>query len=412
MSSEAPTPGAVITLPREVTQRLLADVDAIAKRMTRQIAELGGLPPEFRRVGYLRTVLAACRDALRTLVRLLEDGHGLRPGDLDHLGLMGARQAELGVPLELLLAAYRHAAKVVWREVIGEATRLHDLPPAMVIAVTENVLEYLDAISGAVGAAYLETRERIVRERDRNRDRVLARLLAGDDSMELRHLAAVSDLELSPPYRVVAYSIPGADLEMSELDDVWRRAGALTAAEPPHTWIVLLPARTDIAVICREALRRAGPAGAEMRFGVGPVALGLGDLAASAMRARRALDIGWRIEPERRVHDDADLGVFAALDSDPEALAVFASRVLGPLAESAQPRHAELRHTLEALLLSHNISEAAATLGLHRHTIVYRIRRLKELGVDPDAPGERPRLWLALQALRLLHPPGDPLGEI
>jgi DNA-binding PucR family transcriptional regulator len=36
--------------------------------------------------------------------------------------------------------------------------------------------------------------------------------------------------------------------------------------------------------------------------------------------------------------------------------------------------------------------------------VVYRIQRLRDLlGVDLDDPGQRHRLWLALQAARLLQ---------
>src|SRR5579862_763388 len=169
------------TLPPAITAKLLADVDAIARRMTRRLADEIPLGSDFRSVSYLRMVMEACRDALRILLRLLHDGRGPRAAELSRLGLAGSRQAELGVPLEVLLSAYRLAAKVVWQEIIAETMTTADLPPAMVIGVTEQILEYLDGISGAVGQAYLETRERIMRQRDRERDRTLQRLLAGDD---------------------------------------------------------------------------------------------------------------------------------------------------------------------------------------------------------------------------------------
>ena len=117
------------TLPPEITSRLLADIDVIARRMTRRIAAELALPAQFRSIGYLRSVTVACRDALRTLVRLLRDGRGLRTADLQRLARWVRQQAEMGVPLEVLLAAYRLAARVVWRELIGESAGLDALPP-------------------------------------------------------------------------------------------------------------------------------------------------------------------------------------------------------------------------------------------------------------------------------------------
>src|ERR1700692_1939404 len=81
----------VATLPPEVTVRLLSEIDVISRRMTRQILSGISLPDSrFRTLGYFRTVTAACRDALRTFVRLLRDGGGLRAGALRRLRSMGA----------------------------------------------------------------------------------------------------------------------------------------------------------------------------------------------------------------------------------------------------------------------------------------------------------------------------------
>ena len=50
-----------------------------------------------------------------------------------------------------------------------------------------------------------------------------------------------------------------------------------------------------------------------------------------------------------------------------------------------------------------SVNQAATPLGLHRHTIVYRVRRLADLGIDLEVPAARHRLWLALQCNRLLQ---------
>ena len=398
MSGPAPT------LPPQVTAQLLADVDVIARRMARRIATELSLPEEFRRVGYLRSIVIACRDALRTLVRLLHDGRGLRTADLQRLGSMGAQQAEMGVPLEVLLAAYRLAARVVWQEVLGEAAGVEALPPATVIAVTGQVLEYLDEISGAVGAAYLETRERLMRQRDRERDRVLQRLLAGDVGPDLRRLAAASDLALQGPYRVVACAIQGGDEERA-LESTWRNRGALLVAVEPGRWIALLPADADAGAwrtSLEAALTPNGGGAARVVCGVGPVAARLEEVADATRRAREALHFGQLLLPEKLVHDDAAMGVYAMLAADRDRLQRFVERTLGPLAGPHASRYHDLLVTLEALLNCRSLAEASAQLGLHRHTVVYRTQRLHDLGIDIDAPEQRHQLWLALQARRLL----------
>jgi purine catabolism regulator len=48
-------------------------------------------------------------------------------------------------------------------------------------------------------------------------------------------------------------------------------------------------------------------------------------------------------------------------------------------------------------------SEAADRLGVHRHTLRYRMDKLRELaGRHPDDPTERMELWLALKASQAL----------
>ena len=383
------------TLPPEITGRLLAEVDSIAGRMTRHIADGITLSdPRFRQLSYLRLVTRACRDAVRTLVRLLHDGRGLRQGDLERLGSMGAQQAELGVPLELVFSAYRVAAKTLWQEVIGESALRDEIPPSTVITVTGRVLEYFDEISAAAGQAYLETRERLMRQRDRDRDRIMQRLLAGDASDELRRLAAAADIQLSPPYRVVAIAV-GDDGAERQMDAMWRGAGAHMVEDEPGVVVALVPAGRDLEPLCTGV--------PDAVFGVGPVAASLDEVAPAAAQARRALEVGRRLDPDRRVHSDAEVGVFATLGSDPGAVQRFIDRVLGPLDGQRPARAAEMLATLEALIDARNVGEAAQHLGVHRHTVVYRMARLKQLGVDVDDPAQRNRIWLAMRCRRLLQ---------
>ena len=49
-------------------------------------------------------------------------------------------------------------------------------------------------------------------------------------------------------------------------------------------------------------------------------------------------------------------------------------------------------------------SDAAEQLGVHRHTLRYRMERLrKETGRHPDDPAQRMGLWLAVKARQALH---------
>lgn len=409
----APLPGPTAALPPEITERLLGQVDPISRTLARRLATEIPLPAGFRSQAYLRSVLQASRDGVEALVQQLHDQRRHHVSELARLGRAGERQAELGVPLEVLLSAYRLAARVVWQEVIGEASRVRELEPATVLAVSEQVLDYLDQISGAVGRAYLETRERLMRQRDRDRNQVLQRLLVGDVAGEVRRLAAALGLELAPPYRVLACWVPpGVDAE-PVLDEAWRSAGVLLVGDEPGTWIALVRADADLArlahdgahAVHRSSESRPDPSTPPLRIGAGPVAPRLEDIAAAARRARQALSAGARLHPDVLVHDERELGLFAAMGADPEELRAHVSHVLGSLLGGGGSRSAMLLETLDALVSTRGVNEAAAQLGIHRHTVVYRVQRLRDLlGVDLDDPGQRHRLWLALQAARLLQP--------
>jgi len=279
-----------------------------------------------------------------------------------------------------------------------------------VVALSEQVLEYLDEISGAVGGAYLETRARLVRQRDRDRDRVLGRLLAGDASDELRRLAAACDLELRPPYRLLACALP-ADADADRLlGAAWQSSRALLVVADGGVWTALVDGDADVDALCRSGMRALAPGGdGALVVGVGPVAATLDEVGGAARRAHRALDVGRRLRPGELVHEDVELGVFAALDADPEAVRAHVGRLLGSMVDGSA-RSAEQLRTLDAVLGSRSLGDAAARLGVHRHTVVYRLERIGALlATDLEDPVVRHRLWLALQAHRLLS--DDPGGR-
>jgi len=192
---------------------------------------------------------------------------------------------------------------------------------------------------------------------------------------------------------VLACSVPDADSERL-LDSTLRRAGALLSSDAPGTWLALIPPDRDVGELC------AAVPGAT--FGLGPRAMTLEAVGAAVAQARRALEVGRKLEPEGRQHDEAAVGVFAAIADDPEALQHFVDRVLWTVLAQKEPRRQELLNTLEAVVNTNSIGDAAAALGVHRHTIVYRLSRLRELNLDVDSPATRHAIWLALRCLRLV----------
>ena len=114
-------------------------------------------------------------------------------------------------------------------------------------------------------------------------------------------------------------------------------------------------------------------------------------LGRSLVEARAALDA-----VNGDVASYRDLGSLELLLSLPDAaLEAFVDRVLGPATENVT-----LVDSLSALLdAGCRWSEAADALGVHRHTLRYRMDRLREqTDRHPDDPEQRMELWLAVKA--------------
>jgi PucR family transcriptional regulator, purine catabolism regulatory protein len=170
-----------------------------------------------------------------------------------------------------------------------------------------------------------------------------------------------------------------------------RRLRYLSAARRDGATFLVEAASEDEILGLAEKIVQAGP---QARVGVGRPAHGRA-LGRSLLEARAALDAA-----HTDVASYRDLGSLELLLSLPDAaLEAFVDRVLGPAAGSER-----LMDSLAALLDSGcRWSDAAETLGVHRHTLRYRMERLREqTGRHPDDPGERMELWLAVKARQAL----------
>lgn len=98
-----------------------------------------------------------------------------------------------------------------------------------------------------------------------------------------------------------------------------------------------------------------------------------------------------------RASDVATAGLLGHLDSD-EAR-TWARTLLAPLTDKDRASKIDLRNTLRTFLAHNGQSDASATsLGVHRHTLRYRMGKVAEaLERDLDDPSTRAELWIALR---------------
>ncbi|MFJ8594923.1 PucR family transcriptional regulator [Streptomyces sp. NPDC093598] len=150
----------------------------------------------------------------------------------------------------------------------------------------------------------------------------------------------------------------------------------------------------------RTGIREKVPGGEEDELVVG-LSAPAGPIAASSAykQAEQALSVARRRGRVLVEHEQMAAGSVLPLLAD-DAVRAFADGMLRPLYEHDATGRGDLVASLRAWLSKHGQWDAAAAdLGVHRHTLRYRMRRVEEiLGRSLDDPDVRMELWLALKA--------------
>ncbi|WP_413806897.1 PucR family transcriptional regulator [Streptomyces sp. OE57] len=172
--------------------------------------------------------------------------------------------------------------------------------------------------------------------------------------------------------------------------------GAAVAACAEHARAV--EARRGTKARPRDRAAVAAPPGDELVIGLsaptGPIAA-----AAAYRQAEQALSVARRRGRMLVEHEQVAAGSVLPLLAD-DAVRAFADGMLRALHEHDATGRGDLVASLRAWLSRHGQWDAAAAdLGVHRHTLRYRMRRVEEiLGRSLDDPDVRMELWLALKA--------------
>ncbi|MEV5933711.1 PucR family transcriptional regulator [Streptomyces sp. NPDC052079] len=238
---------------------------------------------------------------------------------------------------------------------------------------------------------------------------VLRMLLAGEPD----HARAVAgDLYgglLDAPFRIIV-AVGGGEAGGEALGTLAETAEAAAARSgeavlivPEGDRLVVLAADGGAAVAAccdhaaaREAARKADDDGLVigMSAPAGPIAA-----SAAYKQAEQALSVARRRGRILVEHEHMAAGSVLPLLAD-DAVRAFADGLLRALHEHDATGRGDLVASLRAWLSRHGQWDAAAAeLGVHRHTLRYRMRRVEEiLGRSLDDPDVRMELWLALKA--------------
>ncbi|MGW0702549.1 PucR family transcriptional regulator [Streptomyces sp. NPDC002867] len=374
---------------REMTRAALAEGPAAV--VARLAAHVDGWAALYDASGAV--VAAAPEWAARRATRFTGDVERLRERSAPASAVVGGAQGDDRVELQSLGSGrrVRGALAVGTGAPLGTAERyaVHSAVALLTLATERS--RSLQAAEQRLGAA------------------VLRMLLAGQPD----HARAVAgDLYgglLDAPFRLLIAELSGEpDTDAGgdplaafaeSLESSAARAGeaVLVVPEGDGRLVVLAADGGAVVASCTAAYAAMEAEDAETVVGLsaptGPIAA-----AGAYKQAEQALSVARRRGRALVEHEELAAGSILPLLAD-DAVRAFADGMLRALHEHDATGRGDLVASLRAWLSRHGQWDAAAAdLGVHRHTLRYRMRRVEEiLGRSLDDPDVRMELWLSLK---------------
>ncbi|WP_405603514.1 helix-turn-helix domain-containing protein [Streptomyces sp. NBC_01410] len=338
-------------------------------------------------------------EAMRYGIEALAASRSAPRRDLLYADQLGRQRAEQGLPLDLVLYAYRHAGYLVWDELLEIVTDKNPDALPVLVHLASDVWAGVDRQASTVADAYRDTEQEMQRRSDERVQALLDALLEGRSTPGLAASAAAGlDLPEQGRYAVVVVRVeraagrePFRRVAMAEgLRFFWRMRTDYEIA------VVALEAGVGLTELSAVLHRRCqGPGG------ISPVVPGLADLGLARRLAETALRT---CGPDARgiVRLDEHLPT-ALVVSQPELAARLIADVFGPLLDLDPADRALLLETLDAWLeCGGSAGRAATRLYCHRNTVFNRLRRLEQLtSRSLGRPRDLIEMTLALDAFRL-----------
>jgi PucR family transcriptional regulator, purine catabolism regulatory protein len=280
------------------------------------------------------------------------------------------------------------------------------------------------AVARAASACAIEfDRERAVTEtRDRLEGEFIASLLTGSYSSERVAQERARRLGADLSHQVVVIVLRGSNvshewesqgLRAAQNVVARREVRALVAAHDGAICVVVMPeadlapdAMYRLAETVRDECAGA-TADAQTSLGLGRTHDTAAGVRQSYREAEHALEMGRRLLGPGRQASFADLGLHRllfAMAQHPE-LSDYYRGTVGDLLAYDERSSAELMATLDAFFAANGSpTETAQRLRLHRNTVLYRLRRIEEVGhLRLDDPATRLNLHLCLRIRDVLQ---------
>ncbi|MET7618761.1 PucR family transcriptional regulator [Streptomyces sp. NPDC005408] len=372
---------------RELTRAALAEGPAAV--VARLAATVDGWAALYDASGAV--IAAAPEWAARRAARLTADVERLRERPAPASAVVGDTDDDR-VELQSLGTGrrVRGALAVGTGAPLGTAERYAVHSAVALLTLTTERSRSLQAAEQRLGAAVL----RMLLSGQQDHARAVAGdlyggLLDAPFRLLIAEFAGEPDPTAEPPLQAFAESLEAAASRAAE--------PLLVVPDIDGRLVVLAADGGAVVAACTAAYGDKEAEDAEVVVGLsaptGPIAA-----AGAYKQAEQALSVARRRGRALVEHEELAAGSVLPLLAD-DAVRAFADGMLRALYEHDATGRGDLVASLRAWLSRHGQWDAAAAdLGVHRHTLRYRMRRVEEiLGRSLDDPDVRMELWLALK---------------
>lgn len=367
---------------RGVAASLLGDVSSLAddmlKYLIERIPEVGG-DAELRGL-----TLGSCSSNLEAVLSMFRHGIDVAAAEapvtaLEHARAMAAR----GHSVDVMLRFYRLGHEY-FTEKLSDSLNAWIEDPAVALRTFAELerfgFRYIDRISSLVAAEYVAELDRRQNQARAERDDVVRALLAGEH------------VDSARAERVLSHRLTGRQIGFvcwvndrgADLDRFAKRVGRylgdghpLVVADGPLAVWGWASATGDVKNSTMAA-EFAGPA-EHVHIAVGsphPGAAGFRASHLEAVRTRRVIELSGRSAPS--ITAFSDVALVDAISRDLETARAFVAAQLGDLAGDGAKERGERATLLAVLDAQGSLTAAAHTLGIHKNTVLQRVRRAEE----------------------------------
>ncbi|WP_454787871.1 PucR family transcriptional regulator [Mycolicibacterium lutetiense] len=381
---DAPEPGDDLAAGRRIAASLLANVSSLAEDMhsyiVERIPEVGG-DAELRGL-----TLGSCSSNLEAVLSMFRHGIDVAAAEapvtaLEHARAMAAR----GHSVDAMLRFYRLGHAYFTEKLSDLLTdRIDD--PAIALRTFIDLerfgFQYIDRISGLVAAEYVAELDRRQNQARAERDDVVRALLAGERVDVARAERVLSHRLTGRQIGFVCWvDDRGVDLE-GFARQIGRYLGAghsLVVADGPLAvwgWVSITgDERNSLTGMATELSAERE----NVHIAVGSPHSGTAGFRTShleALRTRRVIELSGRAAPS--ITEFSDVALVEAISRDLDAARAFVAAQLGDLARDDAKERDERATLLAVLDAQGSLTTAARTLGIHKNTVLQRVRRAEE----------------------------------